>query len=179
MGGMENVKFTEVLAPVEGQVAWDYFLYVLLFFQLILLVLLFSGSLRDVIFIAVTVMCAVADKTYLFGFIDPGSTATTLPAAVRFHTLESFYTYGARIIMFALPLLITTQTKISKAKPVCIIVALMSFIYVIARWVVQQRVAGQADFDRSGLGIIFSMGMSLYMIRFHWQRWTVILSRWE
>lgn len=138
MDGMENINIREVLLPVEGQVMWDVYLYVILFFQFILLVILFTGSLRDVIFIAIAFMAAIADKMYLFGFIDPGSTASTLPAAVRYHTLESFYTYGARIAIFALPLLITTQTKTKRAAPVAGFIALLGFVYLFGRWAFQQ-----------------------------------------
>jgi hypothetical protein len=116
---------------------WDYFLYVILFIQLILLLLLFSGSLRDSIFIAITVMCAVADKAYLFGYIEGGR--DTYEGAVAYHSFTSFWTYAIRVAMFALPLIITTQTKVKRAQGLSILLAIVSGVYMFGRWYFQQR----------------------------------------
>jgi len=143
---MENVTLSEVLAP---QQVWDYGLYVIFVIQLIVLGLLFSGSLRDVLMIGFTVMCLIADKAYIFGFLDGG--ATTLEAAIAYHTIKSPFTFGVRIAMFALPLVITTQTKIPKAKPALVLLAIVSVIYTVLRWFVQVFPEAQKDTDR-GVG---------------------------
>jgi len=138
---MNNVSLADVLAP---QQSWDYFLYVIIIIEFILMALLFSGSLRDVILIAVAMICAVADKAYLFGFLEGG--ATTLNAAINYHTKESFLTYAARVAMFATPTLIITQTKISRAKPIAVLLAILSLVYMFARWFFQQFPEGKSDF---------------------------------
>lgn len=150
-----DIPLGDLLRPYSGldvgmvpNQYWDITLYVILVFQLILLALLFNGSLRDVILMAVALLAGVADKLYLFGFIDPDAPNNpTLDAAVRFHALDSFMTWVSRIAMFAAPLIITTQTKIKRARPVAIFLALLTLIYAFGRWGLQQRVAGSGDFN--------------------------------
>lgn len=139
-GTMNNLSFEEALLPREEYYGWDIFLYVIIAFQLILLFLLFSSTLRDVILVGVTVICAFADKAYLFGFIDGRASAA-------YHAEDAFLTYVIRVAMFTLPMVIVTQTKVSKAKPVAVIIAVMAFFYSFGRWYFQQRVAGERDDD--------------------------------
>ena len=130
---MENVSLNDVIAI--QQVPWDYILYFIFVIQVLVLMLLFSGSLRDVLMIAVTVLCLIADKSYIFGFLDGGR--DTLDAAIEYHTKDSAFTFAARIAMFALPLVITTQTKIPRAKPALIFLAIVSMVYAFSRWFFQ------------------------------------------
>ena len=140
----------EILKPKDPP--WDYFLYVVIVLQVILLGIIFAGTLRDVIFIGITVMCAVADKAYLFGFIEGGYKVTlaNLDRAVEFHTTESFMTYAARVAMFALPLIIITQTKIPRAKPAAVFTAVTTAVYVFTRWFFEQYPEGWKDFRQPG-----------------------------
>ncbi|MFP4323229.1 MAG: hypothetical protein ACLFTK_12315 [Anaerolineales bacterium] len=141
-----DINLGDVLPTAPGQEIWDYFALVVLAFQLLLLGLLFTGTLRDVIFVAVSVTAAFADKLYIFGFLEEGN--TTINAVVNYHTTESFLTYGARCVMFIMPLIISTQTKIKSARATAIITAILAITYMIARWFVQQYPASdlaQAD----------------------------------
>jgi hypothetical protein len=147
---MENVTLSEVLAP---QQVWDYALYGIFAVQVVVLGLLFSASLRDVLMIAFTVLCLIADKAYIFGFLDGG--ANNLPAAIEYHTTESPFTFGVRIAMFALPLIITTQTKIPKAKPALILLSIISLVYAGLRWFIQVFPEAQGDTDR-GVGSLLN-----------------------
>lgn len=131
---MEGLTFQDAFAI---QQSWDYVVYFILFLQLILMALLFTGSLRDTIFIAITMLCAFADKSYLFGYIEGGAQAVT--SAVHYHTTVSFWTYAIRVTMFFLPMVIVTQTKVKLAKPISIVLTLTSLIYIFARWFTQQR----------------------------------------
>lgn len=140
---MENINFADVILPVEGQEMWDIYLYVIFFFQVIMLFVLFTGSLRDVIFTGIIIMCTVADKTYLFGFVEGGF--ETIPAAVDWHTTESFLTFVIRVVMFFLPTIIITQTKIKRARPLAILLAIMSLLYASGRWFFQQFPEGQEE----------------------------------
>ena len=155
---MNQEILVEILKPQDAP--WDYFLYVVIVLQVLLLGLIFAGSLRDVIFIGITVMCAVADKAYIFGFIEGGYDVNlaNLNRAVEFHTTDSFLTYGARVAMFALPLVIVTQTKIPKAKPAAVITSVVTAVYVFTRWFFQQYPEGQSDFREPG-GYIFIQGI--------------------
>ena len=168
---MENITLSEALSP--QQVPWDYILYVILVMQVVTLGLLFSGSLRDVLMIGITVMCLIADKVYLFGFLDGG--ATTMPAAIEYHTKQSPFTFGVRIAMFALPLVITTQTKIPKAKPALVLLAIVSLAYAGLRWFFQVFPEAQDDPSRTGVDFVQHTGLvtqasvsflSLALIRF-------------
>lgn len=135
---MENIQFIDVISP---QSPWDFFLYVIMFFQFILLFILFATeSLRDTLMIAAVVIAAVMDKAYLFGYIECG--ATNLTAAVDSHSKYAFGTMAARMVMFAFPLILVTQTKVKAARPLAIILAILSMIYVGARWAFQQRTGG-------------------------------------
>src|SRR5574341_749991 len=136
-------------ASQPGGAVWDYFLYGILLMQFILLILLFNGSLRDVIMVGAIFLAAIADKLYLFGFtIDPDAPGGSMGSAVNYHIYRSFFTYAIRVMMFAFPMLITTQTKISKAKPMAILLTIASIVYFAGRWTFQQRVAGQNDLSR-------------------------------
>jgi hypothetical protein len=165
---MENITLSEALAP--QQVPWDYILYIIFAMQVVVLALLFSGSLRDVLMIAVTVLCLIADKTYIFGFIEGG--AQTMDAAIQYHTKESPLTFGVRIAMFALPLVITTQTKIPKAKPALVLLALTSVGYTCTRWFFQVFPEAQNDPSRTGTdfvqhtGLMVQAGISLVSLGF-------------
>ncbi len=133
---MEFSTLSEVIPTAAGQETWDYFMLVVLGFHVLLLALLFSGSLRDVMFVAVSVLAAFADKLYLFGFLE--LTDPTAAAAVNYHTTQSFYTYIARCAMFIMPIIISTQTKIKRARGVAILTFILSLVYMIARWFIQQ-----------------------------------------
>lgn len=123
------------------QQPWDYALYVLMFVQLITLMLVFNSSLRDVLFIAIPIICAFADKAYLFGYVEGGY--KDVGSAIDYHTKESFATYVARVAMFAFPLMLTTQTKVKRAAPATAFLAVITGIYVGARWGLQQLPAEQ------------------------------------
>lgn len=171
--GMENISLSEVIRPQDG--IWDFILYVIIFLQIVLLALLFNGSLRDVILMAAAMLAAVADKIYLFGFVDGG--ATTIDYAVRFHTKESFLTYVARVIIFAMPLVITTQTRIKRAKPLCVVLGIMSLVYTFARWYFQQYPEGEKDFRRpgswleDGVYVANTIGLCLILLEVHLHPW--------
>lgn len=139
---MDNVQFSEVIAI---QTPWDYMLYFVMFFQVIVLALLFNGSLRDVIMLAIVVVCAIADKAYLFGYLTEG--AQTIQQAVDRHP-NAFGTFLIRTAIAVFPLLITTQTKIKKARPIVGFLGIVSLIYVIVRgfieneWIIGDRTSG-------------------------------------
>lgn len=138
---MENISLGDVFAI---QASWDYFLYVIMFFQFILLLMLFvTENLRDTIMIAVVVICAFADKAYLFGYLEGG--AADVDSAVVYHSKRSFGAFALRVIMFGIPVILFTQTKVKRAKPLCIILGLLSFGYLGARWFAEQRDGGWAD----------------------------------
>ncbi len=162
--GMENISLSEVIRPQDG--FWDFILYVIIFLKLVLLAFLFNGSLRDVILIASSMLAAVADKIYLFGFVDGG--CTTINCAVEFHTKESFFTYVARVMIFAFPLIITTQTKIKRAKPLCVLIGIGGLVYTFGRWFVQQYPEGKSDFRQPGTmiedGLYMANTISLSLI---------------
>jgi hypothetical protein len=161
---MKNISLSEVLRPQDG--VWDYVLYIIIFLQIILLALLFLGSLRDVMLMAASVLAAIADKIYLFGFMDGG--ATNIDQAVAFHTKESFFTYAARVIIFAFPFVVTTQTKIRRAKPLCVILGITGLVYMFARWFFQQYPEGEGDFRRPGMivqeGMYFVQAGTMYLV---------------
>lgn len=161
---MKNISLSEVLRPQDG--LWDYALYVIIFLQVILLAVLFLGSLRDVLFMAAAVISAISDKIYLFGFLDGG--ATNIDQAVEFHTKDSLFTYVARVMMFAFPLVITTQTKIRRAKPLCVILGVGGLVYMFGRWFVQQRPEGIKDFRQPGTfiedGIYLIHAGTMYLV---------------
>ncbi len=161
---MKNISLSEVLRPQDG--VWDFVLYIIIAMQVILLALLFLGSLRDVLLMAASVLAAIADKIYLFGFVEGG--ATTIEQAVAFHTKESFLTYAARVIMFAFPLVITTQTKIRRAKPLCAILGIIGLVYMFARWFFQQYPEGEGDFRRPAMiaqeGMYLVQAGTMYLV---------------
>ena len=125
--GLNNIEFSEVIAIHNG--AWDLALYFMLLLEVVVLVLLFNGSLRDVIMMAIVMLSTVADKVYLFGYLLAG--ALTVDQAVVAHQNE-FPTLVARVAMFTLPFVITTQTKIKGAKPFVILLAISTSIYFLA-----------------------------------------------
>jgi len=127
-----NLTISDALLPREEYFAWDIFLYVIIFLQVIALVLLFSSTLKDTIMIAIVMICGFADKAYIFGFIDGRE-------SVQYHAKNAFGTYVIRITMFALPFVLVTQTKVGRAKPICAILGVLSLIYMFARWFFQQR----------------------------------------
>lgn len=131
-----EISITDALLPVEQYYIWDIILYGLMFFQLILLAVVFSGPLRDVIFVAVMIIAAFADKAYIFGFIEGG--ASTFDAAIVYHAELAFMTFIARVSMFVFATVLITQTKIKIARPLAVICALYALIYTFARWFTQQ-----------------------------------------
>jgi hypothetical protein len=138
-----DISLQEILLPQDTP--WDYFLYVVMFFQFLLLIALFNGSLRDVIFISIGMMAAIADKTFLFGYIFQEG-CETIACAKPYHTEESFWTYVARVGMFFFPVLISTQTKQKAAKPLSVLSAILALVYTFSRWFFQQReVPGDAE----------------------------------
>lgn len=185
--GVEELKILMKPYPDQtGGAIWDLWLYGILVLQFILLVLLFQGSLRDVMMIAAAMIAAFMDKLYIFGFVDPSTywvEGSPIAVAVSYHTLQSFFTWGARVLMFAAPLLIITQTKISKAKPVAVLTALVTLVYVFGRWGFQIRLAARCDtqirddprciYPESGGSIEFYVaqsGIMLFVIAEAWYR---------
>lgn len=158
-----DISISDVFAIQQW---WDYVVYGIIFLQLILLVLLFSGSLRDVLLMAVTLMAAFADKGYLFGYVEGGK--ETLSEVIRYHTTESFMTYAARVAMFALPMIIITQTKIKRARPMAVLVTIVCMVYAFGRWYDQQYEAGQGDLKRRGEiyehGLYLAQASSVFVI---------------
>jgi hypothetical protein len=143
MGGMD---ITEILKPqgdccaLGGNYVWDIYLYVIFFFQLIVFLLLFSSTLRDTIAVGITIMCIIADKTYLFGFLKLSDCAINCTEpAIAYHVQHAFLTWVARVIMLALPLILVTQTKNKKAQMLSVLVFVLSLVYAIGRWNFQQR----------------------------------------
>jgi hypothetical protein len=138
---MDSISLADVFAI---QSSWDYFLYVIMFFQFILLLILFvTENLRDTIMIAVVVTCAFADKAYIFGYLEGG--ASTVEAAVNYHSKLSFGAFALRVAMFGIPVILITQTKVKRAKPLCILLGIMGVLYLGARWFFEQREGGWAD----------------------------------
>lgn len=150
---MGNVSLMDVIKPYETQQVWDIYLYIILLFQLLLLVLLFNGSLSNVIMIAIAILCAVMDKLYIWGFYDPGLVnavphcsdiadgAAALKCAVNFHTTTSFMTFLIRLLMFVMPVFVTTLAKVpkkNKAPVISLLLAGMTIIYVGGRLFAQQ-----------------------------------------
>jgi len=132
---MEGLTLQDALLPRDGQMVWDVTLYVIMFFQIILLIILFDGSLRDVLLVAVSFISAMADKAYVFGFLEyPDSAALAIP----YHTEQAILTYVARVAMFSAPLLLAAMTKEKKARPLAILIFLTTAIYTFARWFIQQ-----------------------------------------
>jgi hypothetical protein len=157
---MGGVSIQEVLLPQDGQVIWDLLVYGLLFLSLIAVFMLSAGSMGDTVMIAAVVMFCVLDKTYAWGYIDKPSTVvegltptdcTLFPTACdRYLRVQSHLThlgtYMMRVLMFALPLVITGQTRIGKARVIAGIIAVYAGIYSAARWYFQQRDAGGSVF---------------------------------
>ncbi len=135
---MDNIALRDVFGI---QAVWDYYLYVIMFFQLILLFILFATeSLRDTMLIAAVVICAFMDKAYLFGYLECGQ--STLAGAVRAHSRYAFATMAIRIAMFTLPMVLVTQTKVKAARPLAILLTLLSAVYVGGRWATEQMHGG-------------------------------------
>jgi hypothetical protein len=154
---MDAATFKDILGPqgtccaLEGNYVWDMYLYVIFFFQIILFALLFSSTLRDTIAVGVTIMSAIADKTYIFGYLEFDDKAY----AIWYHTQEAFLTWVVRVAMFAIPLILVTQIKSktkaeaklkTPAKFLSAVLFVISLVYTGGRWAFQQRVAGQGDF---------------------------------
>lgn len=140
---MENIQIREALFPYPGQELFDVWLYVMLFIELVLLFMIFSGNTFNLGLLAAVIIATVLDKLFIFGWIDPGivnpaTTCTTMPCAVSFHTEVSFWTFVLRIIMFAFPTVIVTMTSISKARPVAALLAGLALLYTAARLFTQQ-----------------------------------------
>lgn len=140
---MEGLNLQDALLPYDPYYAWDIFLYVILALQLITLAFVFTGPLRDVLVMAIVLICGVADKTYIFGFLE--GNMSTFASAAQFHAERAFLTYVTRVAMFALPMILVTQTKIQRAKPIAVVLAVLSLVYTFGRWFFQQRTAAQQE----------------------------------
>jgi hypothetical protein len=135
---MDSITLQDIFSIQSN---WDYFLYVVMFFQFVLFIILFnSDNLRDTLMIAACLIFAFMDKAYLFGYLEGGK--DTLEEAVRFHSRLSLVTFVIRIAMFCLPLVLITQTKIKSARIVAGITFLVSILYMGSRWWFEQRPGG-------------------------------------
>jgi hypothetical protein len=156
---MGGISIQEVLLPQDGQLLWDLAVYGLLFLSLIAVFMLSAGSMADTLMISGVVMICVLDKTYAWGYIDKPSTVyegmptdcTLFPTACeRYLRVQSHLThlgtYMMRVLMFALPLVITGQTRVGKARVIAGIIAVYAGVYSAARWFFQQRDAGGSVF---------------------------------
>jgi hypothetical protein len=130
---MGGIDLSEALKPVPGYELWDYFAYLLIFLSLIAIIMAGEDtSTITTIFIGLTLIVAIADKTYILGyFLEPEGT----PQLVRVQTHLGFFgIMVARAVACALLLITVAQTEIKRVRLVCVPLFILMLIYTLGRW---------------------------------------------
>lgn len=132
---MENVQEVfNALGPTED-LHWDIMLYVLFFFNLVMLFLLPDGATLHTMLIIFVLVAIFIDKTFAFGhFMNSGRYSPE-----RCHAQIFIGTYIIRAIMFVAPLSIAGSTGKGNVRAMGILLGLMATGYMLARWYVEQR----------------------------------------
>jgi hypothetical protein len=130
---METLKeMVNALGPTD-QLQWDIALYMLFFFNIVLLMLLPDGSTLGTFLGIVVLSSVVIDKTYAFGYI------VKAPDPKYCHAKIFIGTYLIRAAMFVAPLTIAGSTHEGKVRTMGIIAGAWGGVYMFGRWFFEQR----------------------------------------
>jgi hypothetical protein len=148
--GMENVQeIINALGPTD-ELHWDIALYILFFFNLIMLFLLPDGATLHTMLLILVLVSIFIDKTYAFGyFMNSGQyTAKTC------HTEIFVGTYLIRAIMFIAPLMIAGSTDKDNVRALGILLGILSTGYLLGRWFLDQREVEAPDITCMATGAV-------------------------
>ncbi len=115
MGGLTDVTLQQIIGYLQPLNAWDYLLYIILFFVLITLFLQGEGALTVTLLLAVVVIGIFLDKVRVFGNCG----------------LEVML---IRVTYFVVPLIVAGVSRAPKSRPWAIIGAVLGLAYTFGTW---------------------------------------------
>ena len=132
---MENIQeIIGALGPSD-QLHWDIMLYVLFFFNVIMLFLLPDGATLHTMLIIIVLVSVFIDKTYAFGHVMNSGRYTPETC----HAKIFIGTYIIRAMMFIAPLIIAGSTDKGNVRALGILLGALGVGYILARWYMDQR----------------------------------------
>jgi len=120
---------------LTNELHWDLALYWLFLINVVLLILLPTGSGFQTMLGIITILFIVIDKVHAFGYMfDSGRYG-----AIQCHETVFFGTYIIRVLLFVIPLSVAGLTRKGSVRAVGIIAGITGAVYTFARWYIEQR----------------------------------------
>ncbi len=139
----------DAIGPTEN-LHWDIFLYVLFFFNLIMLLILPDGSTMHTMLVILVLISIFIDKTYAFGHLLNSGLYTPETC----HAKVFVGTYLIRALIFVAPLMIAGSTTEGKIRGLGILLGVLGTGYMAGRWFLEQREFEAADIVCMDVGTV-------------------------
>ena len=147
MGDIQEI--INAIGPTDNLV-WDISLYVLFFFNLVMLLLLPDGSTLHTSLVIIVLLSIFIDKTFAFGYLFNSGPYD----AETCHGKIFIGTYLIRAAMFVAPLMIAGSTDAGKVRGLGILLGGMAAAYMIGRWYVDQRDVDVTNITCMNTGVV-------------------------